>query len=87
MTYATNNPPVLMVRSRDGSSPNMWVYASSDVHTDVDAAGYISNATNLGMRVGDIVYVQETDNSYATTLHSVASISSGAATLSTAILS
>ena len=86
MAYATSNPPQLLVPSMGGSQPALWVYTSADVHTDVDASGYISDAGNLGMKVGDVVLVIESDNSYAVTTHAVSAISSGAATLGGAVL-
>ena len=44
-----------------GGGPAIWVYQSTDVHTDVDAASYFSNGGRLGMKPGDIVFVQDTD--------------------------
>ena len=87
MAYSTSNPPRLLLPSKDGVAPAIWSYISADVHTDVDATDYFTNAVNIGMKVGDIVYVAESDNSYATTLHSVAAIDTdGNATISAAVL-
>lgn len=87
MAYDTSAPPIRLIPSRDGSAPAVWSYISADVHTDVDATDYFSNAASLGMKVGDIVFVAESDNSYATTVHSVAAIdSSGNGTISAAVL-
>jgi hypothetical protein len=41
MAYATSNPPNL-IASSVGAAPALWVYASTDIHTDVDAADYFS---------------------------------------------
>lgn len=64
---------------------SVWHYSSTDVSTDVDAAGYFTNGDALGMQVGDVVHVIETDNSYAHTIHSVTAVTAGgAATVSAA---
>ena len=83
MAYSTSNPPLLLASNRDGSSPQVWGYTSTDPAATVSGSGYISNATNVGMFVGDKVLVTETDNGYATTLMAVTDITSGAATLGT----
>lgn len=80
MAYATSNPPRLLASAQDGSTAQLWSYASSDAISLVVASGYFTNAANLGMRVGDQILVSETDNGYAPVLLTVASISSGAAT-------
>jgi hypothetical protein len=36
----------------------IWVYDTVDVTTDVDGAGYISDALERGMQKGDLVYVR-----------------------------
>lgn len=36
----------------------IWVYDTVDVTTDVDGAGYISDAKERGMEKGDLVYVR-----------------------------
>jgi hypothetical protein len=83
MTYATTNPPKLVAQPIAG--PRLWIYTSEDVSTDVDATGYFTNGYALGMRVGDVVHVIETDNSYAHTSHSVTvSTAGGASTIGAA---
>lgn len=86
MSYSTTNPPVCMI-PRIGGGRALWSYLSADVHTDVDASGYFTNGGALGMKVGDAVIVCDTGNSYGTTLHSVTAVTSGAATVSSAVLS
>ena len=83
---AYSNTGLFLVQSGTSGGPNLYCYRSTDVHTDVDAAGYFSDGVTFGMKVGDLVTVQETDNSYATTLHSVVSVSGTAATISAAVL-
>lgn len=86
MAYATTNPPQRMTSSI-GSGGDAWYYASTDVHTDVDATDYFSDGAALGMRVGDIVFVVKTTATVGATLHSVSAVTAGgAATISPAIL-
>lgn len=86
MAYSTSNPPSL-VSQPIGAGPRVWVYASTDVHTDVDATDYFSNGHALGMRVNDIVIVVKTSATIGATIHVVtASTAGGAATIAPAIL-
>lgn len=83
MAYDVANPPTKMAQNIAGIT--LWSYISTDVSTDVDAAGYFTNGDDLGMKVGDIVHVIESDNSYAHTVHSVTAVTDGgAATVSAA---
>ena len=86
MAYATTNPPQLLV-PRIGGGNALWIYVHTDVHTDVDAADYFSNGYDLGMRVGDIVFVSKSDATIGTTIHYVTTVTTdGAATIAPAIL-
>lgn len=77
MAYSTSNPPICLQPSFDTESgASLWTYASTDAATAVDAAGYITNGQDLGMKVGDLVYVTDTDASpVVVTLHRVVSVS------------
>lgn len=83
MAYATSNPPKCVVSGFNDQIANVWHYESTDAAAVVDTAAYISNAQDLGMKVGDVVFVRDTDASPSvTTLHTVASIdANGAADL------
>ncbi len=77
MSYSTSNPPKLLVSSFDGNGPSVWTYSSTDGAATVDGDGYITNGGDLGMRVGDIVFVTDTDASpLIVTTHIVTSVSS-----------
>lgn len=94
MAYATSNPPLA---ARDGGGLTSfgnsqgvggrhWVYKSPvDNYATVAAAGYISNASALGMQVGDTIEVHETAAvPYKVTMGTVTAISAaGASTLGT----
>lgn len=85
MSYATTNPPQLV--HRFAGSLGLWMYASTDIHTDVDAADYFSNGHALGMKVNDVVLVVKTSATKGITAHMVSTVTSGgAATVEPAIL-
>ncbi len=58
MSYATSklSGPVCMVGG--GLSFRLWVLDTVDITTDVDGAGFISDAKERGMYKGDIVIVR-----------------------------
>lgn len=80
MGYVTSIPPAAYIPGV-GSYPTVWVYKSADDDGTVNGANYISNASDLGMKVNDIVLVIDTTTPKVS-LHSVSAISAaGAATL------
>lgn len=84
MAYSTSNPPVKIAGTVAKSA---WLYQSTDVHTDVDAADYFSDGDALGMKVNDIVFVVKTTATVGATIHSVSAVTAGgAATIAPAIL-
>jgi hypothetical protein len=86
MAYSTSLPPRLIAQGpSDGGS--IWMYQSEDAHGDVDAASYFTNGMALGMKVGDVVLVVETDASYALSMHVVTAVAAAGATVSARITS
>ncbi len=89
MAYSTSNPPRLLTSAIMNQGPAIWSYSSTDPASDVDASGYITNGGALGMKVGDLVLVQDTDDAaLITTGHTVVTVSStypGAVNLSNGI--
>lgn len=81
MAYSTSNPPALLTQ-RIGGGMATWAYSSSDATGTVDGSGYISNGDKLGMKVGDLVYVNDTVNTLVTA-HRVAAVSTAGADLGT----
>lgn len=61
MAYSTSLPPCLLVARIGGSAPAIWSYQSIDAIAAVRGATYITNAQDLGMKVGDIVFSYEND--------------------------
>lgn len=87
MAYATSNPPKLLVPGMGGGQPSLWVYTSTDIHTDVDASGYFTDGADLGLKVGDVMFVSKSDATIGTTIHYVSVVAAGgAATVAAAIL-
>lgn len=66
MAYSTSTPPQLVSQGVGGSG-KIWLYDSADASTVVDGANYISNADDLGMAVGDLVF--QTDRTGGTVGH------------------
>ena len=84
MAYSVDNPPALTAIGPLTGAGKIWSYRSTDVATDVDASGYFTNGDALGMEVGDIVFVTDTDTSTTITIHRVTTVTAGgAATVST----
>jgi len=82
MTYDSGSPPVCITGplTRGSNQPQIWYYASTDAAATVDADGYIDNGDDLGMQVGDIVFVIDTDASpVIITVHRVTSVTAGGA--------
>jgi hypothetical protein len=79
MAYDTANPPSLLLSGiGSSSSPQVWWYRSTDAATAVDAANYFTNGGSLGLRVGDLIYVTDTDASpVITTMHQVSATGDG----------
>lgn len=76
MPYAVTNPPALIIQSIAG--PRTWQYTSVDVAGTVDAAGYFTNGDALGMKVNDLVIVNDTTTPLQTT-HVVQTVTAGGA--------
>jgi hypothetical protein len=70
MAYSTSNPPARIagpltrMNTPEGggtTTPEMWMYASADPIATVQGAAYFSNGIQLGMQVGDVVIVVDTN--------------------------
>lgn len=83
MAYSINNPPQCIAQAIAG--PSHWLYKSDDAYTAVQAANYFTNGKPLGMKVGDLVSVLDTDSDTAT-IHQVTEVTDSGATVSQATL-
>lgn len=86
MAYSASNPPRRIAHSRDGATPSLWSYVSTDDSAVVGASGYFTGADNIGLRVGDAIIVAESDEVYAGAMHIVSSITSGTATAPASVM-
>lgn len=80
--YGTDTTkPALVTQQIDNQNvPKIWAMSGTVADTTVLAAGYISDALNLGMKVGDIVHYLLTTTPELYT-HIVLVVSSTGATL------
>ncbi len=81
MAYSSTNPPALTAGGPLTGAGNIWRYHSTHVGTAVDAAGFITNAKALGMKVGDTVLSYDT-TTFAVMSLTVVTVSSTGADLS-----
>lgn len=82
MTYATTNGPQQLAGNKKF---HLWYYQSADSHGTVEGAGYFTNGKLLGMVVGDVVLVIDTNTPTAVICY-VASFTGNAANLTAATL-
>jgi len=78
MAYSTSNPPRLAIAAVGATSPNVWLYSSTDAATVVRVSGYFSNADDLGMKAGDLV-IQTSSDASVGQIYMVASVTAGGA--------
>lgn len=57
MAYDSSNL-TLMSQVHGPVGMKIWVYDTTDATGTIDTAGYISNAGDIGMEKGDVVYVR-----------------------------
>ncbi len=84
MAYNSAAPPACLAFTIGDEQPQLWVYQSTDAPAAVAAAGYISNAKPLGMKVGDVLFYFQTSGP-ANQIFRVASFTGNAANLSAGI--
>ena len=78
MTYATTNPPSLILQGVGGLAGKQWLYRSTDAAATVDGANYFTNGGTLGLAIGDLMWVIDTDASPPiVTLHQVSATGDG----------
>lgn len=83
MAYSTSNPPALVDSALAGKGQE-WVYKSADAIATVDAAGYFTNAGDLGMVTGDVIKIIDTANGLTSIGKITVSAGAGTATALTA---
>lgn len=81
MAYSTSNPPN-MLSTMGGGGFSIWHYDSADAATTVRATNYITNADELGMKVGDMVIQTDRTGATVAQLYIVVAVTSSGADLS-----
>lgn len=84
MAYSTSNPPALIAMGITGVRNNkFWEYKEAATFDTIRAAGYISNALDLGMAVGDFLMHWDSTSASAPvlTFGRVTAVSSTGATI------
>ena len=66
MAYSASNPPFKLVDALNGGVPSLWGYNSTDAEATFDDTDYITNADDLGMQTGDVVFVFDSTNDLTT---------------------
>lgn len=79
MAYATTNPPACITQRVGATGGAIWLYNSTDAATVVRFTGYITNADDLGMKVGDIVFHTDTAGATVAHIYVVVSVAAGGA--------
>jgi hypothetical protein len=83
MAYSTSNPPALLTQTIGDTAPAIWTYASADSYATVAGAGYFTNGGQLGMKLGDLVFVFVTGGAVSSgKVITVSATAPGAATIS-----
>lgn len=80
--YDTANPPALISQGIGGpAGSRTWNLRGVHVTTDADAAGFITNADALGMKVGDTLHLCDITTPATTLVHGhvVNSVTAGGA--------
>lgn len=76
MAYSSTLPPVMIAGGFGGSPMRMFVYESTHTVAAVAASSFISDGYARGMRLGDIVFVNELTTGGALTGFAVGRVSS-----------
>ena len=85
MAYVPSELRLIVSSMGNNGSPQVWALDGEDAHDAADVAGFISDASKRGMRVGDIVFYRRysavsTKASLTNiTMHYVAAISNAGA--------
>jgi len=67
MAYSTSSPPAMIGQRVGANGAAMWMYDSTDAATSVRVDGYITDADDLGIAVGDLIF--QTDSAGGTVAH------------------
>ena len=78
MAYDKDNLALIAEGVGGEGTVRLWSYRSTDDAATVDGANYITNGGSMGLKVGDLVFVTDTDASPPiTTMHQVSATGDG----------
>ena len=82
MAFARSGWGPLGGQAKAGTTPQLFVYTSTDAHTAIDASGYFNDLSDT-LRVGDMIIVHgATGGTRTVTMHVVVSNSSSVVDIS-----
>ena len=82
MAFARSGWSPLGGQAKAGTTPQLFVYTSSDAHTAIDASGYFNDLSDT-LSVGDMIMVHgATGGTRTVTMHIVVSNSGGTVDIS-----
>lgn len=79
MAYVTTNPPAMVTQRVGATGAAQWMYNSTDAAAVVRVAGYITNADDLGIKVGDVIIQTDTAGGTVGHIYLVNSVTAGGA--------
>lgn len=77
MAYATSNPPSVVMPGI-GTAMSVWTYTDGDDDTAINATDYFSDGDDLGMKLGDILFHNDTASPKGS-VHYVSAVTVGGA--------
>lgn len=78
MAYSATTAPGKVAQKNGSNGRSIWSYVSADAIIVVGVADYFSNGDALGMQVGDLVIVTDSDTG-GTSIQKVSAVTSGGA--------
>jgi len=81
MAYSTDNPPALITQRVGDSGGALWTYDSADAATVVRVINYITDALDLGMKVGDTIIQHDSAGGTVAHMYPVVAVASTGADL------
>lgn len=74
-TSTAPNVPALVTQGIGGkdAAPRMWIYKSTHISSDIEAANFFTDGQALGMNVGDLLF-HTGSTTYVITAHSVVAV-------------
>ena len=90
MAYSTSNPPALtswgpLTAESTVLGGRTWHYQSSDSAGTVEASNYFTNAGQLGLKIGDVMFIYDSTNKITSVSH-IITVGSTTDTMGTSVI-